>query len=88
MFPGQAWESQVTTVVAFVRAPDRLSNTVEQDVCCDQCALNKIRLMAPLLLTAQAVGGVCFIWEQAAIEGKSKGWRSGKFRYLERGGRY
>lgn len=35
----------------FVRAPGRLSNTVEQGVCCDQCALDKIQLMAALLLT-------------------------------------
>lgn len=78
----------ITTVVEFARAPDRLSNTVEQDVCCDQCGLNKIRPMAPLLLTVKAAGGALFIWEPAAIEGKSKGWGSGKFRYLERGGRY
>lgn len=38
------------TAVEFVRAPDRLSNTVEQGVCCDQCALDKIQLMAALLL--------------------------------------
>lgn len=52
----------IKTVVEFVRAPDRLSNTVEQIVCCDQCALNKIGLMAPLLLTVKAafhVGKSC-----------------------------
>lgn len=77
-----------TTAVESVKAPDRLSNTVEQDACCDQCALNKIWLMAPLLLTVKAAGGAPFLWERAAAEGKSKGWGSGKFRYLERGGRY
>lgn len=52
-----------TTVVGLVRAPDRLSNTVEPDGCCDQGARNKIRLMAPPLLTVKAAGGAHFIGE-------------------------
>lgn len=35
----------------------------------------------------RAAVGVHFVWEWAAAEGKGKGWGSGKFRYLERGGR-
>lgn len=62
-----------TTVVEFVRAPNRPSNTAEQGVCCDQRALNKIQLTAPLLLTVKAAGGARRTWERAAIDGKSKG---------------
>lgn len=39
------------TAVELLRAPDTLSNSAGQGVCCDQCALDKIQLMAALVLT-------------------------------------
>lgn len=49
VFPGKAGSQQNSSWV--LRAPTRLSNAVEQGACCDQCALDKIQLMAALLLT-------------------------------------